>query len=480
MGIFARAIALIRKAVPTLSPVGSVRGGWSPWIREPYTGAWQRNDEWSVDTVAAHHAVYACVTLISNDIGKLRPKLVELDDDGIWSETSSPAFSPVLKKPNAYQNRIQFLEWWVISKLMRGNAYVLKERDNRRAVIRLHLLDPSRVQVLIAPSGAVFYQLQSDNLAGVGEESAAVPASDIIHDRMNCLFHPLVGVSPLYAAGLAASTGLNIQKNSSGFFANGSNPSGILTAPVPIDEETAKMLSDRWNQMYTGKQSGRVAVLGGSLKFEPLRMSAVDSQLIDQLKWTAETVCSTFHVPPFKVGLGTMPTYQNGEVLNQIYYSDCLQSHIEQIELCLDEGLGLDVAKGGKTLGVELDLEALLRMDTATHVRTLTEAVKGTVMAPNEARKRIDLPPLPGGDTVYMQQQNYSLAALDARDRENPLGRPPEPGTPPEPPAEPPEPDADEEAAARSLMGWRMRRMADLSIRDLALDQFKVAACSSN
>jgi phage portal protein BeeE len=56
----------------------------------------------------------------------------------------------------------------------------------------------------------------------------AVPASEIIHDRMNCLYHPLVGTSPIFACGTAANMGLQIQENSSAFFGNGSNPSGIL------------------------------------------------------------------------------------------------------------------------------------------------------------------------------------------------------------------------------------------------------------
>jgi hypothetical protein len=58
----------------------------------------------------------------------------------------------------------------------------------------------------------------------------------------------------------------------------------------------------------------------------------------------------------------------------------------------------------------------------------------------------MDLKPLKGGDTVYMQQQNFSLAALDQRDRENPLGKPPAPAPEPEPtaPPEPEELDMDE------------------------------------
>jgi HK97 family phage portal protein len=431
-----------------MSTVADNRGGWWPWIREPFAGAFQRDIEWTADTVLAHHAVYTCVSLISNDVGKLRPRLVEQDSNGIWKEVAgfSP-FAAVLQKPNRYQNHIQFKEWWITSKLIRGNTYVLKERDARGVVVALYILDPSRVQVLVTPDGSVYYRLGDDNLTGLKDNGVTVPASEIIHDRMNCLFHPLVGVSPIFACGAAANIGLKIETNSAGFFDKGSNPSGIVTAPGVIDEGTAQRMSDRWAQLYSGENSGRVAVLGNGLTFVPMRMSAVDSQLIEHLKWSAETVCSTFHVPPFKVGLGQMPTYQNGETLNQIYYSDCLQSHIEQFELCSDEGLGLGVGTttGGRTMGVDLDLTGLFRMDSATQVKTLGEAVKSGIMAPNEARREIELPPADGGDTPFLQQQNYPLAALH-RPVERPAAETPQL-------APPDEPEADDEQARSVLMG---------------------------
>jgi HK97 family phage portal protein len=392
------------------------RGGWFNIVREPFAGAWQKNVEWTHESVLSFHAVYACITLAASDVGKLRPKLVQRDADGIWSETESPAFSPVLRRPNRYQNHIQFKEWWITSKLISGNTYVLKERDSRGVVVALYVLDPNRVQVLVSPDGTVLYQLSTDNLSGL-EGDVTVPASEIIHDRINCLFHPLVGVSPIFAAGVAANVGLKIQNNSAHFFGKGSNPSGILTAPEEVDEDDAKRIQERWNEGYSGDNSGRVAVLGGGLAFTALRMSAVDAQTIQQLKWSGETVCSAFHMPPFKVGIGAMPTYQNGEVLNQIYYSDCLQSLIESMELCLDEGLGLTEAKEGKLYGVELDLHGLLRMDTAAQIKALAEGISGSVLTPNEARREVDRKPLDGGDTIYMQQQNYSLAALNKRDQ---------------------------------------------------------------
>src|SRR3546814_7760541 len=112
---------------------------------------------------------------------------------------------------------------------------------------------------------------------------------------MNCLFHPLVGVSPIYACGLAALQGQRIQRDGSRFFANGANPGGVLTAPGSIGDETAKRLKDHWDANYTGQNSGKVAVLGDGLKFEPMRMTSVDAQMVEQLKWTAEAVRSEEH-----------------------------------------------------------------------------------------------------------------------------------------------------------------------------------------
>lgn len=166
-----------------------------------------------------------------------------------------------------------------------------------------------------------------------------------------------------------------------------------------------------------------IAVLGDNLKFEKISMTSEEAQLIDQLKWTSEVVCSTFHVPAFKIGLGAMPTYQNAEVLNQIYYSDCLQSLIEQYEACMDEGLGLGRING-RDIGVELDLDGLLRMDTQTQIKTLTEAVNGSILTIDEARAKMDRKKVPGGSSIWMQQQNYSLEALAERDANSPFAAP--------------------------------------------------------
>lgn len=404
-----------QKALPSLVPISSSGRGWWPIIRESFPGAWQRNVDIQCQDVLSYSTVWACVTLIASDIAKLWIQLVERDADGIWTETESPAFSPVLRKPNRYSTRIKFIEYWILSKLIRGNTYVLKARDNRNVVQALYILDPSRVMVLVAPDGEVFYQLILDQLSGIPSEGLTVPATEIIHDIMVPLYHPLVGVSPIYACGLAAMQGLKIQTNSEEFFANKSQPGGVLTAPGNIDIETAKRVKEHWESNFSGANAGRVAVLGDGLTYEPMAMTAHDAQLIEQLRWTGNTVCSCYHVPPYMVGIGPMPSYNNIQALNQQYYSQALQNLIESLELCLDEGLELP-----KPFGVQFDLDALLRMDTLTATESAAKGIGAGFLKPNEARAKFDLKPVKGGDTPYLQQQNYSLAALDDRDRRAP------------------------------------------------------------
>jgi HK97 family phage portal protein len=409
MRLFGRELTLSFKRAP-MSPPGTGMGGWWPRVSEPYSGAWQKNDSWECQTVLAHYAVYACVTLIQNDIGKLRQRLMELDASGIWKETSSPSFSPVLKKPNNYQNHIQFKQWWQNSKLINGNSYGLKQRDQRGVVTAIYVLDPCRVLPLVADDGSIYYQLSNDNLNRIGE-GVTVPASEIIHDRMNCLFHPLVGVSPLYAAARAACQSLKMQNDSSTFFENGARPGGILSAPGAISDETAARLKAHWDANYTGQNAGKVAVVGDDLKFQQMKMSATDSQLIEQFKLTAEMICTAFHVPPSKVGVGVSATGTTAAQENQKYYSDCIQILAEEYEACMDEGLSLP-----DRYGVELDVDGLLRMDMGALVETLAAGVKGGVMTPNYALKRLNQPSVEGGDTIYLQQQNYSIQALSRRD----------------------------------------------------------------
>jgi HK97 family phage portal protein len=414
--------------------------GWYPLVQEGFTGAFQKNIVCRQEDILTYHAVYTCLRLIVSDIGKLRIKYIEQDSDGIWAEGFNSAYSKVLRNPNHYQTRQQFIELWVVSKLIQGNTYILKERDNRGGpgrgnVSAMYVLDPKRVRVLVSPDSSVYYALSTDPLSKL-EQAVIVPASEIIHDLMMPLYHPLCGIAPLQACNLAASQGLRLQNQSVDFAANGSQPSGVLTTAMDIDDEQARAIQKRWQEQFTGANAGKVAVLGLDLKYAPMMMKLVDAQFIEQLKITAEQVCSAFGVPPYMAGVGAPPAYNNIEALNQQYYSQALQAHIEAIEALLDKGLEMADNKG-----TELDLDGLLRMDTLTKMNAAEKAITSG-MSPDEVRKRFyGLGSVKGGSAPYLQQQNYSLEALAKRDaKEDPFA-----SKTTTPPSAPPAADDDED-----------------------------------
>lgn len=381
-------------------------------IHEPWAGAWQTHTELeSRENLLTFAAVYACISLISGDIAKLRIKLERRNGQTkVWDEIedSSP-FLTVLRSPNHYQTPLQFLELWMVSRLTHGNTYVLKEREPvRRMVSKLYVLDPTRVMPLVATSGDVFYQLSRDDISGI-QDDVIVPESEIIHDRGMCLYHPLCGVSPIYSSAASGSQGVKIQRNSSTFFQNMSRPSGMVTGPGPIPDETAARIKREWEANYGGSNTGRTAVMGSGLEYKAFTIPAQEAQLIEQLKWTSENVAMAFGVPLHMIGAGQGPTYASEQARTLAYYSQTLQELVRAIEQLLDKGLELQAGMRAK-----LDIDELLLMDSKTRAETNEIRLRSGELAPNEARRASNLPDVAGGDAPFMQRQNWPLTLLGA------------------------------------------------------------------
>lgn len=400
-----------------IEPAGN--GSWRPLIiGDIFSGGLQQGEGLKKETLLTHYAVFSCLSLISQDIAKLPFMFVKKNSNGVLRPVEGDRLK-ALRKPNYYQNHIQFKEAWVLSKLMYGNTYVLVIRDGRSKIIGHHILDPKSVTPLVSDSGNVYYKLGKDKLAGQVEE-VMVPASEIIHDRFNCLFHPLVGVSPLYAASASVKQGLKIQENSSTFFGNKAVPSGLLTAPGSISDDTAKRMKEHWENNYSGNGAGKVAVLGDGLKFEAMSMTALDSQLIEQLKLTAEIVCALFKVNPYLAGISDKRPQETVEGIYLEYLQKTLQFHIESMEAVIDDSQNLD----GVNESIDLDTSNLLRMDTLNRYKSHSEGLKAAFKTINEVRAEEGLDPVKGGNTPYLQQQNYSLEALAKRDaKEDPFAK---------------------------------------------------------
>jgi hypothetical protein len=84
---------------------------------------------------------------------------------------------------------------------------------------------------------------------------------------------------------------------------------------------------------------------------------------------------------------------------------------VESLELAMDVGLGLAYSKiNDRWLGTEFETDDLLRMDYGSMVKAEKEA--SGIKTIDEARRRLNLRPIAGGSTVYLQHQDYPIEVI--------------------------------------------------------------------
>ena len=370
----------------------------------------------------AFPAVYASIDVISSDIARLPMKHFKDDGESRVEQRDSRVVK-VLDRPNDYQTGADMMKALIASQLFRGNGYLFPRRNRRTEINELHCLYPDHVWPQRSGSD-YFYRVSAEPQADL-EADSMVPPRELMHHRMMYFGDPLCGLSPMVAAATSSAAGLAILNSSARFFRKMARPSGVLQSAQRIDRRFAEEVKERWRRVYAGEEgAGDVAVLEQGLEWKPLTMTAVDAQLIDQLRYSVEDVARVYRLPLFMLGDLSKVSYNSSEQLTRIYWMGCLSAHMNSLEWRLSQFFGMD----GRREYLEFDLDELFRTEMQARVEALAKAVQGGIRTPNEARRIEGLNAVPGGDKIMMQQQMWPVETLVGRTEINPS---PMPGAPP-------------------------------------------------
>jgi HK97 family phage portal protein len=131
----------------------------------------------------------------------------------------------------------------------------------------------------------------------------------------------------------------------------------------------------------------------------PLNVKLGDNQFIEVRQYTALQIASAFGIKPYQIGDYTKSSYASAEAQQLSFYVDTLLYIIKQYEEELTFKLlsSDEVAKG---YHFKFNIDVIMRSDFATKVNTLSTAVNSFLMTPNEARGKMDLHTVPGGDRL--------------------------------------------------------------------------------
>lgn len=391
MGLLARLIGALRAKAADDSPDAQ----FFPWGGFSQTTA--AGERVTPDRAMRTAAVWACVRVRSEDIGKLPLILYKRQKDGGKERAPEhPLFSLIRDQPNPRMTAMEFRQLMQAQCDLRGNGYAYKEIDARGSVVALWPLESSKVQVLRSKDGReLFYRCELTD--GIQE---IVPAEVILHLR-GMTIDGCVGLSPIAYHRETIGMAIAAEKYGAAFFGNNAQPMGGIEVDSVLSAEARSALRASWKDRHLGKRE--IGIFDGGMKWVATGMTNDDAQYVEARGMSNRDIWRIYRVPPHKVGDLENATFSNIEQQALEYVTDCLMSEMVRWEQTLNRDLLTEEEKG--VYFFEFMADALLRGDLASRYAAYAIARNWGILSVNDIRDRENLNRVKDGD-IYLQPLN--------------------------------------------------------------------------
>jgi HK97 family phage portal protein len=442
------AFAEIENADPLKSNPGKSGSGYDEARLDHFLfetrGSIDRYRPYSSDKAMTYSAVWACGRIISSALSMIDWTVYEANGKGKdpideMERTAAGDVAYFLNwAPNDEQTSMDWRQTAALDCLFEGNAYTFIDKNGGDRIQSLWRIDPKRVTPFRA-DGSLYYHVKN----GHEKDASILTPSELLHFR-GLSPDGLVGYSVITMARRTVELGLSQEGFGETFFRRGPMPGGVLTMPNNISEENRKQLRNDMERLYGGSENaGRVLVLGQNQAFTKLDLNNTDAQFLESRRFSIEDVSRWFGVPPHKLADLTRATFSNIEHQAIEFVVDCLMPWARRFESEVDLKLFGRVNRG--RFWTKHDFQEFLKGDSTALTASLSQQVNGGMRTPNEARERLDLNPIKGGDTPLVQGAMIPLErALEAP---NPTVAPESPTLPPDESDDQDDPEASEPPA---------------------------------
>src|SRR5690606_2382759 len=184
-------------------------------------------------------AVYGCVKVISESVGKLPLHVYESTDGKRQIAKSHPVHRLLYSEPNEYMTSFAFRQAITEIALRWGNGYarIIRGTLNRPAKFKLY-------------AGGTCSILETKDELLVQTPDGLIPYYDIFHLRG--LGTGIEGKSPIRYAAESLGITLSAQTFGRKFFENGAHLSGVLKYPGQLKDDAYTQLKQRWKAANSG------------------------------------------------------------------------------------------------------------------------------------------------------------------------------------------------------------------------------------
>lgn len=344
---------------------------------------------------------WACIRLTATAVASLPAAVYEKGSDGSRvSRDDHELAELLLSSPNASQTPLEFWETKVGGLVARGNSYSERVFSGSR----LTALEPVSARP-VRIDGELKFKVHDR-----GKEET-LPADKIWHLK-GFNFGGDEGLSPIALGVHSLGSAMAADETAARIFANGlQQPLFINSGQAKLSPEQRNDLRSMFKKFVGSDNAGKVMVLEQGMSPIPFTLNPEDAQMLDSRRFNVEEMCRWYGMPPIIIGHAADGQTMWGTGVEQILIA-WLTLGINPLCRRIEARVTKDLVPVGqkRRIQFEFNREGLLQADSQAKAEYLSKMVQNALMTRNEARAKLNLPKVPGGDTLTAQT---NLAPLD-------------------------------------------------------------------
>tara|TARA_Y100001937_G_scaffold55967_1_gene76965 strand:+ start:8697 stop:10907 length:2211 start_codon:yes stop_codon:yes gene_type:complete len=376
----------------------------------------RRYREFAKDGYQENSITYRCINLIA--VNASATKIDVFSGDNLLDNHELVS---LLNRPNPLQSGVEYFHSMISYLLIAGNSYML--RDKEIGIPKeLYLLRPDRIEIRADSSMIPFaYRYKVDNkLINEYKVDAVSGSSQIKHVK---LWNPLddyYGLSPIVAGAYNIDQHNLAGLHNVGLLKNGCTPSAMLKfqpkdetgmSATLTDDQRARILDDLEFRFRGSNNSGRPMLLEGDFDYVQMGLNPKDMDFLELMNMSAREIALCFGVPAQLVGIADQ-TYANVAEARLSLYEETIIPLLDRIQSDLNEWLA-PLYDGDISIKYDIDSIPAMAEKRKQIYANVSLGVQQGILTRNEARERLGLEPIDGGDSLLVPSNLFPLGEVE-------------------------------------------------------------------
>ena len=345
----------------------------------------------------------AVISFLADNAAQIPIKVYDRASDTDRPRVLDSPAALLLAHPNPDMTAYEFKRWMYSDLLLyeRFLTLILRSKDTESG----WELRPIPAEWIQTYKGSSPFTPEAIVIGVNGSAPVEVPAENFI------LFHGYDPTDPMrqYSRISALKETLHEQIESNHFrrqmWHRGGRFNSYLTRPkdvVPWTNDAFKRFKATWKESWAGSEAsdgGGMPILEDGMEIKTVQFNSRDAQWAESVKLSREDCAAVYHVNPAMIWPGTGQTYASARDNARALYNDCLAPTLMQatdrLNMCV-------LPRVGEPKGhyVAYDITIKTEGTYEEKIATLSSAVGAPFLSRNEARARLDLPAIEGGDDL--------------------------------------------------------------------------------